>query len=41
MRNPQMARDLAERACELSGWADSACLEVWTAAKAALGETTH
>jgi serine/threonine-protein kinase len=41
MRNSQMARDLAERACELSGWSDAACLQVLSAAKAALGEKTH
>jgi len=33
MHNPGLAADLAERACELSGWGDPACLATLAAAR--------
>jgi tetratricopeptide (TPR) repeat protein len=36
--NPRLAADLAEKACELSGWGDPACLATLTAARRLLAE---
>ena len=39
MRNPKVALDLAQQACELSGWGDPACLATLASAQAALAQS--